>query len=703
MKVIDYPYLKDKEFLKYFDNLRNKEQFVKIVALTWQDEVPIAEIQGRAVSGSININGSSNMRRTANIGVVADEEIYNILNVRNLISINKKVEIEVGFTNMTDKYREYPIIWFPQGVYVIKEGSVTHNNSGINISLQLSDKMCLLNGQCGGTLSATTTFDKIISIDKDDNWTEEYIALYLIIQRIVHEFGGEDLNRIIINDVPDRVKKVMRWMGEQDAVLYSRGESKSYVLKLDSDNDETESLTKIKTFTYGDDIGYIYSDFYSPNEISGNAGDAITSVLDKIKNMLGNYEYFYDIYGNFIFQEIRNYLNTTQASFDLETGINVDEYLINRTKGKSVYQFNDGNLITSYSNNPQFNNIKNDYIIWGQRKDAIDEKNGTPIHYHLAIDTKPKVGNEYAVVMKKANVSADSTLMGAEPVELIKLSSLDELAGKNEFDSRLWYYVEGDNKYFYRYNKNYGFVRYPVKSPDAPRMVKTTDWREELYYQSIRARNRNQYNFYYEEMAAFWPQIFNAAAVETGDVASNGFPLWKGEYREEDERMLNFYIDFIDTNGSISNFCIDAIGRRTKVVTDTSINCLFAPEIPNFVIIETEDGNESAQTAELREECEKKGQPYIQVKPSLYAAIAVGGVFNPAYDYIRSLLYQFTSYNENISLSVIPIYHLEPNTRITVNNKDVSISGDYMIKTISLPLDINGTMNLSCTKALERI
>ena len=31
------------------------------------------------------------------------------------------------------------------------------------------------------------------------------------------------------------------------------------------------------------------------------------------------------------------------------------------------------------------------------------------------------------------------------------------------------------------------------------------------------------------------------------------------------------------------------------------------------------------------------------------------------------------------------------------------IYGDYMIKSITLPLDINGTMNLSCTRALERI
>jgi hypothetical protein len=32
-----------------------------------------------------------------------------------------------------------------------------------------------------------------------------------------------------------------------------------------------------------------------------NSGDTVTSVLDKIKNMLGEFEYFYDIDGRFIF------------------------------------------------------------------------------------------------------------------------------------------------------------------------------------------------------------------------------------------------------------------------------------------------------------------------------------------------------------------------------------------------------------------
>jgi len=39
-------------------------------------------------------------------------------------------------------------------------------------------------------------------------------------------------------------------------------------------------------------------------------GDSLTSMLDKIKSMLGEFEYFYDIDGRFIFQRKRCLVNT---------------------------------------------------------------------------------------------------------------------------------------------------------------------------------------------------------------------------------------------------------------------------------------------------------------------------------------------------------------------------------------------------------
>jgi hypothetical protein len=50
------------------------------------------------------------------------------------------------------------------------------------------------------------------------------------------------------------------------------------------------------------DIGYSLTEFTYPGKLEASPGDTIISILDKIKNTLGNFEYFYDIYGNFVFQ-----------------------------------------------------------------------------------------------------------------------------------------------------------------------------------------------------------------------------------------------------------------------------------------------------------------------------------------------------------------------------------------------------------------
>jgi hypothetical protein len=79
-----------------------------------------------------------------------------------------------------------------------------------------------------------------------------------------------------------------------------------------------------------------------------------------------------------------------------------------------------------------------------------------------------------------------------------------------------------------------------------------------------------------------------------------------------------------------------------------------------------------------------------------------GGSLKSAYEEVRALLYEHTSYNESITLQVLPIYVLEPNTRVGVTDIESNIYGDYMIKTISIPLDINGLTSISATRALER-
>jgi hypothetical protein len=111
------------------------------------------------------------------------------------------------------------------------------------------------------------------------------------------------------------------------------------------------------------------------------AGETVSAALDKIKKMLGQYEYFYDIEGRFVFQKKRYYVNTP---IDLNTNDNEDFTPIQE---EIAYTFNDLTKFQSFTNNPNINQIKNDFSIWGERKSVSGA--AIPIHLRYAVDEKP--------------------------------------------------------------------------------------------------------------------------------------------------------------------------------------------------------------------------------------------------------------------------------------------------------------------------
>jgi len=122
------------------------------------------------------------MRRTGNISLIADDYENDLTTTAHLLSINKKIEVLIGFVNTTDEYLDYPMLWFPQGTYVIISPNISHNNQGINISLTLHDKMALLNGECGGTLPASVVFSERADVSEDGDTVIVQPTMYQIIQ-----------------------------------------------------------------------------------------------------------------------------------------------------------------------------------------------------------------------------------------------------------------------------------------------------------------------------------------------------------------------------------------------------------------------------------------------------------------------------------------------------------------------------------------
>lgn len=668
-----YPYLQDSEFLKMFDRIKLKEQYVNITVLSF-DEKPIQSIQGIVVSGSISINGDSSMRRTANLNILLNEEETDLSSTKYLFSINKKMQIEIGYKNTTDLYTEYSVIWFPCGIYVVNNSSISKSSSGLNVSLQLKDKMCLLNGECGGTIPASTTFDEYETVNENGDYVLLRPTIYQIVQELVNHFGGEQLSKIIISDLSTRVKQVMKWCGNSPLFIIIQPAEGTIQYTATTNEKEAIAAGSYQAYGYGEDIGYIYTDFTYPGELVGNAGSTVTSILDQIVSVLGNYEYFYDVYGNFIFQEKKNYLNTSHSTIELDK-LKKEDYLIDMNKGKAVYTFDDSLLITSYNNNPQYNMIKNDFIVWGVRKTASG--NEIPIRYHLAIDQKPQLGDTYEVFFYED--PNDKITKAKCPIKYNSTNDFPRVGTEEVF------YMDISTSLIYEWNsttKKYQTI--DVHLTD----VTASDWRTELYLAgSVAEPLGRDSNYYYTELKNEWPKIYDVQNGTFLDDAKN--------FQSE----IDFFLDFIDTNTALSELSVNNIGRRSKVIVDNKINCVFEPEIPDLVLLDLGAEN----IAELRQECEDQGQDYIQMESSIYALIVSGGTHNSAYNAVRELLYEYTSYNESISLSTIPILYLEPNTRITVRDPESGIQGDYMINNISISFDITSTMSLSCKRALERI
>ena len=414
-------YLLDTHFLKQLDYNQEKETYVRIISLTNEDK-PIEEIIGRVTGGSVNVDGASAVRRTCSLSLVAlesDEKINDAY-----WCYNTKFKLEIGVRNFVNT--KYPdIIWFNMGVYIITSFSKSKTTNSLSISISGKDKMCRLNGEVGGNISAQWDFGQIENIDSDGNITLTKLTIYEIIKQSVSQYGQERLENIVINDLDEHGWELWEYRGDQPMYLFLDNSNKkvlnmtfsgstkvtiassgeTYALKelgngevkfqfyslntLDSDynnnaskikwsNNSTCYVAKIET---GDTAGYHQTPLVYGSDLILNAGETLTSLLDKLKAMLGEFEYFYDLDGHFVFQKKKNYIQ------ELFSPINGEVTQPIMVVSPYSYKFDDEKLFTNISENPQINNVKNDFVIWGNRKGATGTD--VPIHIRYAIDKKP--------------------------------------------------------------------------------------------------------------------------------------------------------------------------------------------------------------------------------------------------------------------------------------------------------------------------
>ena len=714
-------FLTDLEFLRKLDLERNKATYAKIILLT-NDELPVYEIQGKITGGSINIDGASAVRRTCSFTMVAPD--VDITNTH--WALKNKFKLEAGVENIIDS--SYPdICWFKQGIYVFTSLNMSVQSNNFTISVNGKDKGCLINGEIGGSINASTDFGKLEEYQTLDNGEIVRniidIPIVDIIKNAVHVYAGEPLHNIVINDVDEYGLELLEYRGDEEHPLYLprdtttgevsnmviNGEQKYYKSNDNYDDsntiavkdvfpyyDRTELVndTAMKVYNdqgkefniikieFGDTAGYRRTPLTYPGELVANVGEALTSILDKIKNMFSDFEYFYDVDGRFIFQKKKTYMNTSWNPLmrDEEEAYAADAAYTSST----TYTFEEGVLLTAFTDAPAITNIRNDFSIWGKRTSVSGAE--LPVHMRYAIDFKPK----YYKSIDQIEFVADDNLDWRELIYQMALDyfkynhiedNFTQLVAENNKD----YYPTGITGYEEYYTDMQGFWR-QLYHPGVKDISFVTSSERKQIARDILSDKKEEIT---DE---------KIAAVSDIDIQAELAKEYNSDYWHKNvtqsPETLNFWFDFMDADGEMGKYAISAIGNRPKAINDDKVKAIYFEQTPTVLFL-TEDEEYS--------QLDHQGYTFIRLTPQMENYFSISAQGKSAQDELDNLLYQHTYATESVTLTAVPIYHLQPNTRIFVKDKNTGINGEFIVSKVTVPLQYNGTTSITTTKAVERI
>ena len=217
--------------------------------------------------------------------------------------------------------------------------------------------------------------------------------------------------------------------------------------------------------------------------------------------------------------------------------------------------------------------------------------------------------------------------------------------------------------------------------------------KNQLYYPG----GITSYENFYLDISSFWRELYNPNPEESDknkyfskDDEDNKY--WTKDIK--DPVLLNFWIDFLDTDGFLGKFSISQIGDRPFVNTDSKIDSLYFKDVPLVIFYNnTEKPNEISGYTSI-----SMGKQNIEN----FFDISTQG--KSAKEKLDELFYQHVAAQETISLSSIPIYYLQPNTLIKVkDDQNLDINGKYIIKRLSYSLTPGSLMTIQAEKLVDRI
>lgn len=282
---------------------RTKYIYLRLLLLD-SDLNTIDELQGACISGTINLDVTSDIRRTCSIELYCKDDTYNVAEY-NKIWLNRKVRVQIGFRNPKDANKT----WYTMGIFVFDSCSYNYAGDTKSLSIECSDLVATINGTHGG-LQDGYTF-KIEEGNDLKKVVEDLIANHSDIKEYsvatIGEYGclqnkSVDWKK---NRIDSGSSQEVVDLEERDGVdyLYDSPYLDPYILTAASSGEHVNVPGNTTRIVGGVDVGH-YVDLGSwhtvPYDLEFDAGTSLYEFISRVRDLYSGYESYFDTDGTFV-------------------------------------------------------------------------------------------------------------------------------------------------------------------------------------------------------------------------------------------------------------------------------------------------------------------------------------------------------------------------------------------------------------------
>ena len=162
--------------------MKTRNSKIKVELLNFNFET-INSLEGKVISGSINVDATADIRRTCSLGLIATNIEENMATSGGEIWLDKFIKVYQGVDNPRNNNET---VWWNLGMFLINNPNTVYNSTDHTITFEGLDLMAKLTGRRNGQLPAVTTLVPAGS------------KIAAVVQKTITQLGG--FSKYVIQD-----------------------------------------------------------------------------------------------------------------------------------------------------------------------------------------------------------------------------------------------------------------------------------------------------------------------------------------------------------------------------------------------------------------------------------------------------------------------------------------------------------------------